>query len=156
VNGRPFTQDLRFGLGVADRCDYNAAARDYDGLDGMLSPMAKLVPAGDPMPMPDKPFNAGQTRPLKVRQLCGGVNLRGGDVDAPQIVALSEAVRGPLDIANLNLNDDTNSNDPFFRWNDKTQQWIYNMRTSQIGTGVFMLTIRIAGRKDYVSGFELR
>jgi hypothetical protein len=30
------------------------------------------------------------------------------------------------------------------------------MRTSQLGTGVFTLTIKVAGRKDYVTGFELR
>lgn len=156
VNGGPFTMDVPLVVGIADTCDPAAATRDYDGLDGLRHPMARLVPTGDPVPFPDKSFNAGQTRPLKLRALCGGVNLRGADVDAPEIVGLSEATRGPLDIGSLNLNDDANSNDPFFRWNDSTQQWIYNMRTSQLGTGRFTLTIRIAGRKDYVTGFELR
>jgi hypothetical protein len=30
------------------------------------------------------------------------------------------------------------------------------MRTSELGTGVFTLTIRVAGRTEYVTGFELR
>jgi hypothetical protein len=30
------------------------------------------------------------------------------------------------------------------------------MRTSALGTGTFTLTIRIGGRKDYVTGFKLR
>jgi len=156
VGGAPFTMNMPITLGIADRCDPAAATRDFDGLDGLRDPMARLVPVGDPVPFPDKPFNGGQTRPLKLRVLCGGVNLRGAEVDAAEIVGLSEQSRGTLDIAALHLNDDTGTSDPFFRWNDQTQQWIYNMRTSEIGTGVFTLTIRVAGLKDYVSGFVLR
>lgn len=156
VDGAPYAKEMTFVIGVADRCDFNAATRDYDGLDGLLSPMVRLVPVGDGVPFPDKPFNAGQTRPLKLRMLCGGVNLRGADVDAAEIVGLSEATRGVLDISVLNLNDDTGTPDPYFRWNDSTQQWIFNLRTTDLGPGVYTLKIRIAGRKDYVTGFQLR
>jgi hypothetical protein len=156
VGGAPFSMNVPIALGIADKCDPAASTRDYDGLDGLLTPLTKLVPAGDAAIFPSKALNAGKTAPLKVRLLCGGANLTGSQVDAPQIVALSEATRGPLDIAALTLNDDANSNDPFFRWNDNTKQWIYNMRTSQLGTGTFTLTLRIAGRKDYVAGFVLR
>jgi hypothetical protein len=157
VNGNPFTQDMPIALGIADRCVYALATGDYDGVDGLQNPMERLVPDGDAVIFPSKPFNAGQTRPLKVRLLCGGVELMGGQVDAPQIVGLSEATRGPLDIGSLNLNDDgPNPNDPFFRWSATSVRWIFNMRTSEIGTGRFTIKIRIAGRKDYVAGFELR
>jgi len=65
-----------------------------------------------------------------------------------------------LDIHLLNLNADngTNPNDPFFRFNNTLQggQWNYNMRTSLLGTGTFTITIRIAGRKEYVTGFVLQ
>jgi len=160
VNGEPFTMDVPISLGIADKCDPAANTRDYDGVDGLTSPMAKLVPAGDPVPFPSSPFSAGNTRPLKLRILCGGVNLTDSTVDRPEIVALSEATRGALDIKALNLNsDDTNNpNDPFFRFNNSLQaggQWAYSMRTALIGTGSFTLTIRIAGRKDYVTGFVL-
>jgi hypothetical protein len=155
VNGGAFSMDVPLAVGIADRCA-DATARDYDGLDGLRSPMARLVPAGDPVPFPDRAFNGGQTRPLKLRQMCGGVNLRGADIDPPEIVGLDAAARGPIDIRALDLNDDTGLDDLFFRWNDSTQQWIYNLRTTEIGTGVFTLTIRVAGRKDYVTGFVLR
>ncbi len=156
ANGHPFSMNVPLALGIAHLCNYNAGLRDYDGIDGLSSPMEKLVPAGDPVPFPGKAFNAGQTRPLKLRMSCGGVVLRGSDVDAPQITGLSEATRGPIDFATLRVNSDSLSSDPFFRWNDSTQQWIYNLDTNPLGTGVFTMTIRIAGRKDYVTGFELR
>jgi hypothetical protein len=151
--------NVPISLGIADKCDAAANTRDYDGLDGMASPMAKLVPTGDPVQFPSKAFVAGNTRPLKLRMTCGNVNLTDSMVDAPEIVGLSEATRGPLNIHLLNLNADNtnNPNDPFFRFNNSLQggQWAYSMRTSLIGTGSFTLTIRIAGRKDYVAGFVL-
>jgi hypothetical protein len=159
VNGSPFAMDVPLTLGVADSCDAAAHTRDYDGVDGLEGPMARLVPTGDPVPFPSRPFSAGNTRPLKLRVSCGGLNLSDADVDPPEIVGLSEAVRGTLDIKSLNLNsDDTNNpNDPFFRYNNALTggHWAYSMRTSLIGTGTFTLTIRIAGRKEYVTGFVL-
>src|SRR5262249_13827438 len=156
VNGSPFSMTMPIAIGIAHNCVYSAALRDYDGLDGLLSPMAKLVPTGDAVPFPSKAFNAGNTVPMKLRLLCGGQNLHGADVDAPQIVALVEAVRGPIDIANTTINNDDNSSNPFFRFNDTTKQWMYNLKTTSLGTGTFTITIRIASRKDYVSGFVLR
>ena len=121
--------------------------------------MAKLVPRGDPVQLPSKAFTAGNTRPMKLRVLCGAANLSDAAVDAPEIVGLSEATRGVLDIHLLSLNADssTNPNDPFFRFNNALTggNWNYNMRTAQLGTGSFTLTIRIAGRKEYVTGFVL-
>jgi hypothetical protein len=159
VGGSPFSQDMPLALGIADKCDAAAKTRDFDGIDGLASPMVKLVPNGEAVPFPSHSFNVGDTRPLKLRQLCGGVNLMGSDVDAPQIVGLSEKTRGALDITQLNLNADDatpNTDDPFFRFNPTSSQWIYNMRTSQLGTGIFTLTIRIASRKLYVTGFVLQ
>jgi len=159
VNGGPFSMSVPIVLGIADKCEAAANTRDYDGVDGLSSPMAKLAPEGDPVPFPSKSFVAGNTRPLKLRVSCGVVNLTDATVDAPQIVGLSEATRGPLDIHALNLNSDNtnNPNDPFFRFNNSLSggQWAYSMRTALIGTGSFTLTIRIAGRKNYVTGFVL-
>jgi hypothetical protein len=159
VNGAAFSMDVPIALGIADRCSPAANTRDFDGLDGLSNPMAELAPSGDPVPFPSNSFTAGNTRPLKLRVLCGDVNLTDATVDAPEIVGLSEATRGVLDIKALNLNsDDTNNpNDPFFRFNNSLSggQWAYSMRTALIGTGRFTLTIRIAGRKEYVTGFVL-
>jgi len=160
VSGGPFAMDVPLTIGIAGVCDAAAGERDYDGLNGLYSPMAKLVPVGDSVPFPNRSFNAGNTRPLKLQMLCGGVKLGPGSIDPPQIVGLSEAVRGPLDIAALDLNDDggANPDDPFFRFDNTVVpgQWIFNMRTSLLGTGTFTIKIRIAGRKDYVTGFVLQ
>ena len=162
VEGEPFTMDVPLSLGIADRCIPAADTGDYDGIDGLLTPMAKLVPAGDPVPFPTKSFSAGNTRPLKLRLFCGQENLDDASVEPPQIIGLSEATRGPLDINLLNLNADsgTNPNDPFFRFNNALAvsggpHWSYSVRTALLGTGTFTVTIRIAGRKEYVTGFVL-
>jgi hypothetical protein len=157
VNGGPFSMNVPIVLGIADKCDYALHNRDFDGVDGLSNPMGKLVPVGDPMPIAG-PFNAGNTRPLKLRVSCGSTNLGTSDVDAPEIIGLSEATRGELDIHAINLNSDNtnNPNDPFFRFSSMSGgQWSYSMRTLLIGTGTFTLKIRIAGRKEYVTGFVL-
>jgi len=159
VNGGPFTMSVPVVIGIADKCDFAANTRDFDGLDGLSNPMRKLVPTGETVPVAG-PFSAGSTRPLKLRVLCGGTSLGASDVEAPEIIGLSEATRGELDIRALNLNSDNtnNPNDPFFRFGNSLSggQWSYSMRTSLIGTGTFTLKIRIAGRKEYVTGFSLR
>jgi hypothetical protein len=155
VGGSPFTMSVPLSLGIADRCVFNSGSRDFDGLDGFQTPMGGMAPAEDPVPFPGRTFNPGSTLPFKMRQLCGGVELKGTDVDPPQIVGLSEATRGAIDLS-LIVNADTGTSDPLFRWNDTTKRWIFNMDTDQIGTGTFTLTIKIAGRKNYVTGFVLQ
>jgi hypothetical protein len=155
VNGSPFSMDMPISLGVADTCDFSQKSRDFDGLDGLLEPMAKLVPLGDPVPLPHKNFKEDHVVPLALRQLCGGVDLTGDDVDPPQIIGLAESKLGPLDITALTLNNDTGDSNPFFTWDDELGQWVYNIRTTQLGTGRFTLTIRIASRKEYAAAFIL-
>jgi hypothetical protein len=160
VNGGPFTMDVPLAVGIRGRCSPtypDIVTLDYDGLEGLLYPMARLVPSEEPAELPAGFFASGVVLPLDLRLSCAGVALADGAVAAPEIVGLAEATRGPLGIAELVLNDDTGSNDPFFRFTrDGAGQWQYHMRTSELGTGTFTLTIRIAGRKDYVTGFVLR
>lgn len=156
VNGEPYAMDMPIAIGIVDRCVIEAGLRDFDGVDGLLNPLTDLVPEGDPVPFPNKSLNAGKTVPMKMRVLCGGVELRGAEVDAPEIIGLSEETRGDLDILALGLNDDSDPDDLFFRFNETTKQWIFNMRTSDLGTGRFTIEILVAGRKSYFAGFELR
>jgi hypothetical protein len=153
VDGEPFSMDVPFAVGIADKCVYADATGDYDGLDGLLSPMGRMVPVGDEVPTPYPSVNGGSSSPLKLRVLCGTVSLGAGETDPPEIVGLSEATRGALDIPSLDLNDSANPDDPFFKWDAGGQQWRFQMRTANIGTGTFTLTIRIAGRKDYIAKF---
>jgi hypothetical protein len=170
VAGSPFNMDMPIALGIAGKCDATAATRAFDGLTGLFSPMAKLVPKGDAVQFPSSPVETlddgddddDDNVPLALKMSCGGVNLTGNDVDAPQIVGLSEASRGVLDITTLHLNGDAHDDlsvDPnylFFKYKTSSQKWTYNMNTSHLGHGTFTLTIRIAGRKDYVTGFVLQ
>ena len=65
-------------------------------------------------------------------------------------------LRSLVHFSRVNLNDESsNPNDPFFKFNTSTKQWSYSMRTSLIGVGTFVLKVRLAGRKDYVTGFVL-
>ncbi len=148
----PVVLDVLISLGIAGVCA--VADRSFDGLVGLDTPMAKLVPEGEIVPFPPKPFGVGKSRPLKMKILCSGINLTGSMIDPPQIVGLSEATLGSLDISHINLNDDANTNDPFFRYNSSTN-WIYNMRTKELGAGIYTLTININGRR-FVTGFVLQ
>jgi uncharacterized repeat protein (TIGR01451 family) len=155
VNGGPFSMDMPISLGVADACVYSEKTRDFDGLDGLLTPMAKLVPVGDDVPLPETNFKVDAVLPLELRQLCGGVDLDLDDVDAPQIIGLSESKLGPLDITALILNNDTGTNDPFFHWDAELGRWVYHLRSAGLEVGRYRLKIRIASRKEYVADFIL-
>ena len=155
VNNSPFSMDVPLSLGIADTCNFADKSRDFDGLDGLLTPMAKLVPIGDAVPLPHKNFKENHVVPLQLRQLCGGVDLTGDDVDAPQIIGLVDSKLGPLDITALTLDDDTGTNNPFFTWDGELGRWVYHVRTTALGIGRFTLTLRIASRKEYAAAFVL-
>lgn len=183
VDGAPFTQDVPLSLGISDACNHAARTRDFDGLVGLKSPMAKLVPEGDTVRFPSHSFPRNEKRLFRLRQKCGFRNLSTDEVDAPQIIALTEATRGPIDVSTL-WEDRTNTQTTFFHYDqdfafdpddDKGDEeadpeyfpegeesfhndnsyWVYKLRTSSLGAGTFTMTIRIAGQKDYVTGFVL-
>jgi hypothetical protein len=54
------------------------------------------------------------------------------------------------------INDDTGTADPFFRFSDTGKQWIYNLRTTNLGPGDYVITIEIADEKNYLTGFVLQ
>jgi hypothetical protein len=157
VNGAPFSMDMPLALGIADVCDPTAHNGDFDGLDGLLSPLAALVPEGEPLVYPDKIFNRGQTIPAKLRILCGGVNLRTGDIEEPEIVGLAPVEGTALNLGALPLN--ANGPDPYdlaFGFDASFQQWNFDLRTDALEPGAYVLKIRIGGRKIYEAAFVLR
>ncbi len=162
VDGELFSMEVPLTLGIADGCDAAAHSRDFNGIFGLLNPMADLVPSDGTVPFAANTFQAGRKRMLRLRVLCGTTELTDADVDPPQIVALSEAVRGPIDVSTL-FDERQQSQTQLFTWDDRNpidrelddETWAYELRTSGLGTGRFTITIRIAGRKDYVTGFEL-
>ena len=92
---------------------------------------------------------------MKLSQKCGSSYLTSSDVDAPQIVALTEATRGAIDVATLKENH-SHTLSPFFIWEAQDNHWEYDLVTSNLGAGTYTITIRIAGRKNYVTGFVLQ
>jgi hypothetical protein len=152
----PFTQDVPVTLGIASKCDPTNVGDDFDGLIGLDSPMAKLVPEEDlAVPLPPKPFSQGKTRPMRLRVFCGTLNLDGSLTAQPQIVGLTEATLGAIDITRINLNDEANPFDPFFKFIAQTGGWGYQMRTKDLAKGTYTIYIRIANRKILKTGFVL-
>jgi hypothetical protein len=144
-----FNQNVNFVVGVGSACSLTNLDGSYTKVDGFLSPMNPLVPAGDPFPE-STPLSSKQTRPLKVRIFCGTTNLTDNDIAAPQIVSLTrDGV--PIDVNKLDLNDNANSDSLFFRYSSGF--WIYNMRTKLLGHGTFVITIRFANGQEYQSQF---
>ena len=151
----PITLDVPVTLGISGKCNPADIQGNYDGVQGLDTPMAELVPEGDPVPFPPKPFAQGKSRPMKLRLLCSGVALTGSQAAQPQIVGLSEATLGPIDITKINLNDGANPFDPLFSYSASGQQWNYSLRTKDLAKGTYVITIRLGNRKDYVTGFVL-
>jgi len=155
ATGAPFQMDVPLVVGIGGSC--NASLLDtssFDGVDGLASPMARLVKLGDPVIFPAA-SQQGKTRPMKLRLLCGATTLNGNQILAPEIVGLS--LGGvPLDISVLNLNDDApNRFNPFFRWPTSGSNWIFNLNTKLLAKGTYVITIRIGGGQDYVTGMIL-
>ncbi len=157
VNGAPFTMDMPLALGIADICDPTARDGDFDGLVGLLPPLAALVPEGEPLIYPDKVFNPGQTIPARFRILCHGVSLRSGEIEEPEIVELAPVGGNALHLASLALNADPSH--PYsltFDFDATFQQWNFDLRTDALEPGAYVVKIRIGGRKTYEAAFVLR
>ena len=151
--GGPVSLDVPLVLGIGSKCDPAANQGDFDGLDGLSSPMAKLVPAGDPA-FYAKAFSQGSSKPMKMRILCGTTALNSSKLDPPAIIALSEATLGAIDITKVNLNDNSNPFDPTFSYSASGQNWNYSLRTRDLAKGTYLITIRIDSR-DFWTGFIL-
>jgi hypothetical protein len=157
VGELPFAMDMPIALGIADKCDYSAHSRDYDGLVGLNSPMGALIPVGDQLSLPLPAFPVGETRPLELVLKCGSVELTDADVDAPEIVAFSEATRGPIDLSTI-YDEHHHTPTRFFIYEPDADErhWEIELWTGNLRPGTYTMTIRIAGRKDYVTGFVLQ
>jgi len=157
-SGGAFSQTVPFTVAVSGVC--HVGERDFpDGVMGLESPMAELVPVDQEPVFAKNTFNQGNTRPLKLRVTCGGVELGDRDVDfAPEIVRLVGETVGEIDITMVDINDDggPNPEKPFFRYNKPDGPWIFNMRTVELPVDRYVITIRINDVKDYHTGFELR
>jgi Beta-propeller repeat len=124
------------------------------GVQGLGSPLAALVPSGQQVPFPDNAFQLGRTLPLKVDLVCGSTPLAGSNVTPPRIVAL---VRNG-DALNLQTIDppDEPQEDSNWIFRSAGNDWVYNLRTKDLSSGTYTITIQMPDGSKYDAGFVLR
>ncbi len=155
VDGQPWQQDVPFNIGITGRCDPAIDIGSYDGIWGLQTPMSRLVPEGDAPYYPPRPFKRGNVVPLKLYLKCGSYVLKSGDIVPTEIVGLTRVGSGPIDLSTIDINNDAGTTDHYFRNNPNSKQWHFNLRTSDLQPGTYVMKIRIAERKEYVAGFVL-
>ena len=121
---------------------------------GLEAPFGKLVPEGSTPEYPAQAFKRGQNLPLQLRQLFGGKTMTSPQVTAPKVISLSRDGRS-VDISTLNLDAKTpNSHNVYFSTDSKW--WVYCLRTKQLKSGIYVITLEMSDGRRYDAGFELK
>jgi hypothetical protein len=141
-------------VGVGGECDPTFITGDFDVLQGLLPPMGALVPAENDTPQPSDITLESATRPLKLKLFCGGRQLTGKDpINPPEIVGLTRnGDPVPLTKIYLDVNSNANDHSLFFRY---AGAWIYNLNTTAIGPGVYVVFIQMPDGQVYKSSFAI-
>lgn len=149
----PSTVELVVNDGELDSAPDTAVITVAVRVQGLLPPMAALVPAGQTPPVP-RDFRLGSTIPLKLRLSCTSGPLTGDGVAAPVIDGLS--LNGaPVSLDGLDLDAGGSGGGGLaFRWSD--DQWIYNLDTSALSAGHWVITLRLPDGKKVSAAFILR
>ncbi len=157
VAGVATSLGMNFVLGIGSVCSEGDISNgQFDHLEGLLSPLARLVLQGNTIPMPERPFKRGSTLPLRLRLACGTIPLTGRNASAPQIVALAREGT-PIDLSGLDLDaGSSNKNGLLFRFDGDHGQWIYNLTTGNLSSGRHVITIQMPNGRNYVAGFVLK
>ena len=125
------------------------------GIEGLLKPLFDLAPDGAPVTLPTRAFKQGKTLRLKLKLFCDGTALTDADVAPPSIVSLARvgaaATAGILNVNDSGVRPDDGSD---FVFRGKT--WVYNLSTSELGTGTYFVTIEMPDGLRYRAGFVLR
>lgn len=153
----PFDAVVNFTLGVGSRCVPGNPIGDFDTLQGFLSPLNQLVPEGDAIPYPNKAYKQGRTLPLKLRLGCGGEIVGGGPLAVPPEIASLERTGEVVELPAVDLDAGaSNDNGLQFRFHAGSGKWIYNLKTSDLSRGRFVIGIRMPNGSIYNAGFDLR
>jgi hypothetical protein len=124
-------------------------------VEGFESPLADLVPAGDPVPLPDKAFKLNSTLPLKLRLFCGSIVLTDTEVPPPKIVALVREGNAPVDLAVIDPDPgQANDTGPLFRFSENRR--IYNLSTKHLRAGTYTITMVMPDDRSFDAGFVLK
>ena len=123
-------------------------------VNGLLPPLAPLVPEGETPTAPNRAFRQGRTLPLKLQLVCGTAGLTDIEVASPEIVGLSRLGEA-IDLTTIDLDAGAaNDNGPFFRFSDA--EWVYNLSTTALTTGTYEMGVRTPEGVVLKSAFVLR
>jgi hypothetical protein len=145
------TVSLQVDDGSATATD-TAVVRVLVTPDGLQAPLGDLVPEGAATSSPDMAFRQGRTLPLKLRLRCGSQPLTA--VAAPRIEALQRS-GAALDLATLDL-DAGEAHDGGTTFRPTDDGWIYNLSTSGLASGTYLLRIRMPDQRSWDAEFVLR
>ena len=142
--GGLITAEMPFVIGIAEACDpaTDLDGRNYDGLQGFLSPVnADLVPTSYPANTSPSIVNHGSNVPLKLRLKCDSYTLHPDDIALqPEIISIRHEVVGELPLTNIK---DTNSNpdNPFFDCGSNRCE--FGLRTIGFPIGTIVISVRM-------------
>jgi Tol biopolymer transport system component len=123
-------------------------------VEGLLPPLAALVPEGQMVPLPSRAFRRGSTLPLRLRLWCGNQSLTEADVPAPRIFGLVRNSE-PVDLTTIDPDSgEANDNTLFFRFSDGN--WVYNLSTGDLVTGTYVIAIELPDRRRVHAAFVLK
>lgn len=123
-------------------------------VEGLLPPLAALVPEGDSALPPNHAFKQGSTLPLKLQMFCGGTALTDVDVPAPRIVALMRN-GDAIVLSTLDL-DAGEANDSGTAFRYSAPNWVYNLNTQGLSAGSYVITIELPDGRRVQAAFVLR
>jgi hypothetical protein len=122
--------------------------------EGLQPPLALFVPEGGSIIFPDKAFKQGRTLPLRLRLFAGGVALTDAHVSPPQIVVLVRS-GDAIDLDTIDPDaGEANDSGVLFRYSDPN--WVYNLRTKDLSSGTYVITIEMPDGLRYAAAFVLR
>jgi hypothetical protein len=125
-------------------------------LEGLLPPMADLVPDGAEPPLPHRAFQAGRTVPLKFNYLCDETPVTDqSGVRLPELLfvrRVGNAESIPIEV--IDTSPVGESGDSWFRYSD--EHWIYNLGTKEMSSGAYEIGIRLSDGRLFVARLVLR
>lgn len=124
------------------------------GVEGFESPLAALIPEPGPFPLPTVSFQVGRTLPLKLVLTCGGLKLSSNEVQPPRLVSI-QFLGSPV-AANIDALPAATSPDTGGLFRSENTNWIYNLSTQGMASGLYALIIEAPDDGRYQALISLR
>lgn len=124
-------------------------------VNGLMPPLASLVRESEEPPLPPRAFKQGRTLPLRLELFCEGVALSNSDVAPPEIAELTRTGE-PIDLETIDLDPgQANDDGTLFRYSEE-DIWVYNLKTTDLSSGTYALSIKTPEGLLLIAGFVLK